>query len=134
MSGYARASSLAAYQSAAAYGGVAAADPHRLIFMLMDGALERIAMARGCIERKDVSEKARLLNRAMAIVGELRSSLDLSRGGEIAANLDALYEYMMTALLKANAENSVGLLDEVAKLLNDIRGAWAAIPAEARVK
>jgi flagellar protein FliS len=134
MSGYARASSLAAYQSAAAHGGVAAADPHRLIVMLMDGALERIAMARGCIERKDITEKARLLNRAVAIIGELRGSLDLSRGGEIAANLSALYEYMASTILKANIDNSASLLDEVSKLLREIRSAWVAIPAEARVK
>src|SRR5687768_3476670 len=117
MSGYAR-SNLAAYQSASAHGGVAAADPHRLIVMLMDGALERIATARGCIERKDIIEKARLLNRAVSIIGELRSSLDMKVGGDIAANLAALYEYMGHTLLKANADNSIALLDEVSKLLN----------------
>jgi flagellar protein FliS len=133
MSGYAR-SSLAAYQSASAHGGVAAADPHRLIVMLMDGALDRITTARGCIERKDVSEKARLLNRAVAIIGELRGSLDLVRGGELAANLSTLYEYMTNTLLKANADNSVKQLDEVSKLLHEIRSAWTAIPAQARIK
>jgi flagellar protein FliS len=133
MSGYAR-SNLAAYQSASAHGGVAAADPHRLIVMLMDGALERIATARGCIERKDIVEKARLLNRAVSIIGELRSSLDMKVGGEIAANLAALYEYMSHTLLRANADNSTKLLDEVSKLLQEIRGAWVAIPAQARVK
>lgn len=133
MSGYAR-SNLAAYQSASAHGGVAAADPHRLIVMLMDGALERIATARGCIERKDIIEKARLLNRAVSIIGELRSSLDMKVGGDIAANLAALYEYMGNTLLKANADNSITLLDEVSKLLNEIRGAWVAIPMQARNK
>jgi flagellar protein FliS len=133
MSGYAR-SNLAAYQSASAHGGVAAADPHRLIVMLMDGALERIATARGCIERKDIVEKARLLNRAVSIIGELRSSLDMKVGGELAANLAALYEYMSHTLLRANADNSTKLLDEVSKLLQEIRGAWVAIPAQARVK
>jgi flagellar protein FliS len=133
MTGYAR-SNLAAYQSASAHGGVAAADPHRLIVMLMDGALERIATARGCIERKDIIEKARLLNRAVSIIGELRSSLDMKVGGEIAANLAALYEYMSHTLLRANADNSTKLLDEVSKLLQEIRGAWLAIPAQARVK
>lgn len=134
MSGYARSSNLAAYQSASAHGGVAAADPHRLVVMLMDGALERIATARGCIERKDTAEKARLLNRAVSIVGELRSSLDMRGGGQIAENLANLYEYMCHRLLQANAESSVSLLDEVSKLLSDIRSAWIAIPAPARVK
>jgi len=134
MAGYPQTAKLAAYSSASAHGGVAAADPHKLIVMLMDGALERIATARGCIDRKDTVEKARLLNRAVSIIGELRNSLDLKAGGEIAANLGELYDYMSRALLKANADNSTKQLDEVSALLHEIRGAWLAIPAQARSK
>jgi flagellar protein FliS len=126
------AAKLAAYSSAQAHGGVAAADPHRLIVMLMDGALERISTARGCMTRGETSEKARLLNRAVSIIGELRNSLDLKSGGQLAVNLGELYDYMGRSLLKATAENRVELLDEVAKLLNEIRTAWVAIPNEAR--
>jgi flagellar protein FliS len=132
MNAYARTSNLAAYQSAAAHGGVAASDPHRLIVMLMDGALERIATARGCMQRGETAEKARLLNRSVQIVAELRGSLDLSAGGQIAANLSELYDYMTRRLLSALANNQVELLDEVSKLLNDIRSAWVAIPAQAQ--
>ncbi|MBB6094209.1 flagellar protein FliS [Povalibacter uvarum] len=132
MNAYARTSNLAAYQSAAAHGGVAASDPHRLIVMLMDGALERIATARGCMQRGETAEKARLLNRSVQIVAELRGSLDLSAGGQIAANLSELYDYMSRRLLSALANNQVELLDEVSKLLNDIRSAWVAIPAQAQ--
>ena len=128
------AAKLAAYSSASTHGGVAAADPHRLIVMLMDGALERVAVARACIERKEIAEKTRLLNRAVSIVGELRSSIDMNAGGAIAANLADLYDYMCRALLKANAMNSVKLLDEVTSLLTEIRGAWLAIPAQARAR
>ena len=126
------AAKLAAYSSAQAHGGVAAADPHRLIVMLLDGALERIATARGCMTRGDTAEKARLINRAVSIIGELRSSLDLNSGGPIAVNLGELYDYMCRRLLKATAENRVEMLDEVTKLLNEIRTAWVAIPNEAR--
>lgn len=128
------AAKIAAYSSASAHGGVAAADPHKLTLMLMDGALERIAMARGCIERKDTSEKAKLLNRAVSIIGELRNSLDMSKGGPIAANLGELYDYMCRQLLKANADNNAAPLEHVSALLREIRGAWAAIPAEARTR
>jgi flagellar secretion chaperone FliS len=134
MSGYARSSNLAAYQSAAAHGGVAAADPHKLIVMLMDGALERIATARGCMERNENSEKAKLLNRAVSIIGELRSSLDMTKGGPIAANLGDLYDYMCRQLMKANAENKIDSLEHVSKLLREIRGAWVAIPPDARTR
>ena len=128
------AAKLAAYSSAQAHGGVAAADPHRLIVMLMDGALERIATARGCLTRGDTAEKARLINRAVSIIGELRSSLDLNSGGPIALNLGELYDYMCRRLLKATAENRVEMLDEVTKLLNEIRTAWVSIPNEARAR
>lgn len=126
------ASKLAAYSSAQAHGGVAAADPHRLVVMLMDGALERITTARGCLTRGETAEKARLINRAVSIIGELRSSLDLKGGGQIAANLGELYDYMCRRLLKATAENRAEILDEVVRLLNEIRNAWVAIPNEAR--
>jgi flagellar protein FliS len=128
------AAKLAAYSSAQAHGGVAAADPHRLIVMLLDGALERISTARGCMTRGETAEKARLLNRAVSIIGELRSSLDLKTGGQIAANLGELYDYMCRRLLKATSENRPEMLDEVMKLLHEVRGAWVAIPNEARTR
>lgn len=125
---------IAAYSSAATHGGVAAADPHGLIVMLFDGALERVAAARGCIDRNDMAEKARLLNRAVSIVGELRASLDTKAGGQIAVNLAELYDYICRRLLKANSESNAAILDEVTRLLHEIRGAWLAIPQEARAR
>jgi flagellar protein FliS len=129
-----QAAKLAAYSSASAHGGVAAADPHRLIVMLLDGALERISTARGCIARGDIPEKARLLNRAVSIIGELRASLNLQNGGSIAVNLAELYDYMCRQILKANSSNDDKMLDEVAKLLHEIRGAWLAISPQPRGK
>jgi flagellar secretion chaperone FliS len=132
MTAYNRPSTLAAYQSVATHGGVAAGDPHRLIVMLMDGALERIARARGCIENGLIADKNQLLSAAVAIIDELRCSLDLNNGGPIAANLDDLYDYMCRQLIKANLNNRLATLDEVAHLLGEIRSAWIALPAEAR--
>ena len=132
MNGHSRASTLGAYQSVAAHGGVAAADPHRLIVMLMDGALERIAQARGCMQHGASGDKNGLLSSAVAIVDELRCSLDLKAGGTIAANLEDLYDYICRQLVKANASNRVGILDEVTQLLNEIRMAWISLPADAR--
>lgn len=127
-----RGSTLGAYQSVAAHGGVAAADPHRLIVMLMDGALERIAQARGCMQHGAAGDKNGLLSSAVSIIDELRCSLDLKAGGPIAANLDDLYDYICRQLLKANMSNRIGVLDEVTQLLNEIRSAWITLPAEAR--
>ena len=132
MTAYTRPSTLAAYQSVATHGGVAAADPHRLIVMLMDGALDRIAQARGCIQHNATGDKNNLLSSAIAIIDELRCSLDLKAGGPLAANLDDLYDYLCRQLVKANLSNRTETLDEVAQLLNEIRSAWIALPAEAR--
>ena len=132
MAAFPQANKLAAYSSAAAHGGVAAADPHRLVVMLMDGAIERIRAAQGCIVHGQMAEKTKLIHRAVAIIGELHATLDLSAGGQIAANLSALYDYMTRRLLTATLENKVEILDEVSKLLHDLRDTWTSIPAEAR--
>ena len=132
MSAFNRPSSLAAYQSVATHGGVAASDPHRLIVMLMDGAMERLAQARGCMANNAIADKNQLISAAIAIIDELRISLDLKNGGAIAANLDDLYDYMCRQLVKANLNNRVEILDEVSHLLGEIRSAWLAMPAEAR--
>jgi flagellar protein FliS len=132
MSAYPRAGNLAAYQTVATHGGVAASDPHGLIVMMLDGAMERIAAARGYMANNVFSEKGRLIGRAAGIVDELRISLDLVRGGTLAQNLEALYDYIGRQLLRANAENRLDLLDEVTGLLQEIRTAWIAIPADAR--
>jgi flagellar protein FliS len=132
MTGYNRPSTLAAYQSVATHGGVAAADPHRLIVMLMDGALERIARAKGCMQNGAMPDKNQMISAAVSIIDELRCSLDLANGGPLAANLDDLYDYMCRQLIKANLNNRAATLDEVANLLGEIRSAWIALPAEAR--
>ena len=126
MAGYPR-SNLAAYQSVAAHGGVAAADPPRLVLMLLDGAIERISSARGALATGAVDAKNRLLHRSVAIVDELRASLNMEQGGALASNLGDLYDYCARTLLKANLENRTDLLDEVVKLLREIRGAWIQI-------
>ena len=121
-------SKLAAYQSVAVHGGIAADDPHHLVLMLMDGAMQRIAAAHGCLERRDLAQKAQLLQRAIAIIAELRGSLDHQRGGALAQNLAELYEYMTRQLVRANAENKLHLLEEVSGLLTEVRSAWVAVP------
>jgi flagellar protein FliS len=119
---------LAAYRSTAAHSGVDAADPHRLVVMLMDGALERIAAASGLMKHGGGVEKAQLLNRAVAIIDELRNSLNVKAGGAIATNLDSLYEYMCQRIMQANASNKPEWLDEVSRLLSEIRSAWLQLP------
>mgnify|MGYP000925300006 CR=1 FL=1 len=115
------------YQQVNAQTGVAYASPHRLIQMLMEGAFERIATAKGCIQRQDIPGKGEQIGKAIDIIGGLREGLNQDAGGEIAANLDALYDYLQRRLLEANLRSDPAILDEVADLLRPIKEAWDAI-------
>ncbi|MDX1299151.1 MAG: flagellar export chaperone FliS [Pseudomonas sp.] len=115
------------YQSVNTQAQAVDASPHRLIQMLMEGGLTRIAQAKGAMERQQTALKGELIGKAIGIVGGLREGLDLTQGGELASNLDNLYQYMVTRLLQANAKNDATALEEVATLLRDVKAGWDAI-------
>ncbi len=112
-------------QSTAAF-----ANPHRLIQMLMEGALEKISKAKGYIKNKDIAKKGEHIAWAISIIEGLRVSLDHTQGGEISKNLESLYIYMNSRLTQANLNNSITMLDEVNSLLLDIKSGWDAIPQD----
>lgn len=117
-----------AYSKTSLEAEVAQASPHKLILMLFDGMLSAINQAKTHMEAKRIAEKGMALSKAVAILEEgLRSSLDKDVGGELAENLDALYEYCSDRLIEANLKNKPELLDEVVKLLTPIRDAWETI-------
>ena len=103
------------------------ASPHRLIQMLFEGGLTRIAQARGAMEREQTALKGELIGKAIAIIGGLREGLNFEQGGELASSLDSLYEYMVSRLLEANMKNEAAPLDEVAGLLRTVKSGWDAI-------
>ena len=115
------------YQSVNTQAQAVDASPHRLIQMLMEGGLTRIAQARGAMERQQTALKGELIGKAIGIVGGLRAGLDLQQGGELAVNLDSLYQYMVSRLLEANVKNDAAPLDEVAGLLRNVKSGWDAI-------
>ncbi|MBV2234759.1 MAG: flagellar export chaperone FliS [Sterolibacterium sp.] len=124
-----------AYSKVGVETGVEAASPHQLIVMLFDGALLAISTAGIHMQQQNINEKGQSISRAIDIITSgLKASLDKSKGGELAQNLDALYDYMCTRLLQANLRNDKSALDEVSRLLNDIRGAWVEIAAAPAVK
>jgi flagellar secretion chaperone FliS len=127
-----RNSNLATYHSVSVRGGVDGADPHGLVLMLMDAALQRIALARGCIERGEIARKAKLLHSSVTIVAELRGCLKMAEGGALAQNLSDLYGYMMHRLLLGNVNSDIACLTEVSGLMGNIREAWFAIAAQVR--
>jgi flagellar protein FliS len=118
------------YENVGVDATVNAAMPHQLIQMLLGGALDRIAAAKGQIERGDFAAKGAALGRAISIVAGLRKSLNHEGGGEIATNLELIYDYVERRLLEANRDNNVAVLDEVARLLGNVKAGWDGIPPE----
>ena len=108
------------------------ADPHKLVAMLLAGALERVRRALASLERGDQARKGKAIGEACAIVGHLNGSLDHEAGGEIASNLSALYDYVMHRLTEANLHNDESALVESLELLSEIDAAWNAIPVQQR--
>jgi len=105
------------------------ADPHKLIQLLLEGALTRLSMAKNFIEQKDFAAKNEKIGRAVDIICALQESLDHERGGEISANLERLYDYMTRRLFEANSTNNADILNEVMGLLSEIKSGWEGIRA-----
>ena len=106
------------------------ASPHRLILLLLDGALDKLRAARRAMEQSKIVDKGTNISWAISIIDGLRASLNLEQGGEIAANLDRLYDYMTRTLVEANLNGDRSKLDEVEALLNELKAAWKAIERE----
>ncbi|WP_366515692.1 flagellar export chaperone FliS [Solimonas marina] len=102
-------------------------SPHQLTAKLFDGALSRLATARGAMACGETPSKLRAMSGALAIIEHLRACLDMQAGGAISRNLDALYDYMLRRLVHANATNDAAAVDEVAGLLRPLADAWERI-------
>jgi flagellar secretion chaperone FliS len=120
-------SALKEYEQVGARSQVEGAPPERLVQLMLEGALDRISLARGAMENGQVAAKGERIGKAISLVEGLRASLDHERGGELAGNLDALYEYAARRLLEANLRNDAAILDEVSRLLREIKQAWDRI-------
>ena len=108
------------------------ADPHTLIQMLIDGAIQRLNTAKMHMQQNNIPLKGENISKAISIIDGLRSSLDMEKGGEIAKNLESLYDYMQRQLLAANIDNKLENIEEVLSLINEIRAGWASIPQDVR--
>ncbi|MBF8743513.1 MULTISPECIES: flagellar export chaperone FliS [Pseudomonas] len=117
------------YQKVNSHAQVSEATPHRLVQMLMEGALDRMAQAKGAISRGDVAQKGLLLGKAIDIIGGLREGLDKEKAQDPAdvERIDALYEYMSTRLTQANLHSDLSIIDEVAQLMITVKSGWDAI-------
>ena len=101
--------------------------PHRLIQMLLAGAIEKIELAKVHMQAGETVQKGNQISWAISIIDGLRMSLDKDSNNEISENLDALYDYMGRRLLEANLNDSAEILDEVVSLLMEIKSAWDSV-------
>jgi flagellar protein FliS len=115
------------YQNVTSQAQTSEATPHRLVQMLMQGTLDRLAQAKGAIQRKDVPGKGLAITRAVALIGGLREGLDMANSAKDLARVDALYTYMMHRLTEANINTDPKMLDEVAGLMITVKEGWDAI-------
>jgi flagellar protein FliS len=116
------------YQQVSVHSGIMDASPHRLVQMLMEGMLEKVALAKGNMANNNIASKGENISKAIAIIGGLQSSLNIEAGGEIAENLNNLYDYMANRLVIANLHNDETILDEVASLMVEVKIGWDGIP------
>jgi len=124
----AAASPATAYRQVGLETAMANATPHKLIELLFDGYRDAISRARGAMRDGQVEAKGRAIGHAARIVEEgLKAGLDLERGGQLAADLNALYAYVGTRLTHANLHNDEAALDECARLIEPVRAAWSEI-------
>jgi flagellar protein FliS len=121
-----------AYANVGVNTAIESASPHKLVLMLYDALLKQLRIAKLHLERGEIAPKAAAISKAMALIDQgLRPGLDLERGGSIAAQLLALYDYSTERLFHANLKNDVKPVEEVIRLIEPIRGAWATINPDA---
>ncbi|MDO6524956.1 flagellar export chaperone FliS [Motilimonas sp. 1_MG-2023] len=123
-----------AYQNTNHQSSLLAADPHRVILMLMQGVVDTLAVAKGCILRKDFEGKSKSLNKAIGIIAGLQDGIDMKQSPEIGENFYQLYDYMIRRLGEASADQSGQQIDEVVSLISPIKEAWEGISEADKAK
>jgi flagellar protein FliS len=116
------------YEQISDHDDIMAASPHRLIQMLMEGFLEKTALAKAYMASKHIAEKGETIGKAIAILNGLQASLNLEAGGQVAENLNNLYGYMSGRMVDANLRNDANILDEAAGLMTEIKAGWDNMP------
>lgn len=110
------------------------ATPHRVLQMMYEGLLERLAQAKGAIEIQDLAAKSERLSKAVGIINGLQMSIDKSADPEMGQRLSEMYDYMKQRLNDASLSLDTAAIDEVIELIIPIKEAWDNIPPEVRDK
>jgi flagellar protein FliS len=103
------------------------ADPVKLVIMCYDGAISSLRLAKEHYQEKNFEDKAKALQKAHNILTELDAALDLEKGGSVAVNLRALYQYMIRRLIEGDLKRDLTVFDEVIRMLDELGSAWREI-------
>lgn len=122
--------SLQSYRKVSIESEISVASPHRIIQMMFEGALQRLAQSRYAIENNDLQNKGLYIGKAVGIVNGLNNSLNMDEGGDISNNLSDLYDFMLRRMSEANIHNDVQAIDDVSEILRTIKEGWDSIPSE----
>jgi len=122
--------SLQAYKKVSVDSQLSAASPHKIIQMLMAGAIERLIQGKAAMQQGNIAVKGERLGKGLDIIISLRTCLSMDDGGDIAKNLDQLYEFMITQITIANQKNDPQPIDDVIEIIREIKSAWDQIPPE----
>ncbi|MEX0830883.1 MAG: flagellar export chaperone FliS [Nitrospirales bacterium] len=103
---------------------ISTASSVQVVVLLYDGAISSMKLAQEGMAALNFHDKARFLDRALRVVGELSASLNMEEGGAIAKDLRRLYEYIQYELTQANLKNEPGRLESPIRCMREIRQAW----------
>lgn len=121
-----------AYQSVGGRDQATTADPYQLIQMLMNGALQKLAVSKGAIERKDLEAKSENLTKSLSIVNALQEGLDMNVESEVVGNMYDLYDYVKRQIIEAMTSNKIEAIENSLMVMRSLKEGWDAIPVEAR--
>jgi flagellar protein FliS len=123
---------LKAYKQVNLHSSLLESNPHQVILMMFDGALQAISVAKGAIERKNFELKSESITKATNILDALRGSLDFEREPKVSENFDVLYTYCIESLNKVSLDLNTGAIDEIVEMLKPLRDAWSEMSEESK--
>ena len=109
---------------------ITTSDPVKLVMICYEGAIDNLKLAKEKIKEKDYEKKAKAIIKAQDIIAELKCSLDFEKGGQVANNLESLYNYMLRRILQADLNKDVGPIDEVIGMFSELLSAWQEVASK----
>lgn len=120
------------YNDIGRFSGIENSSPHKLVDIMYSTAIDRLSQATGMIERNETVAKGQAISKTISIIEELRRTLDMEKGGDVAISFHDLYVYINERLVTANMKNDITILDECKSLIRELQEGWNGIPEDVR--